>query len=154
MNLLWIVVLAIAWTVLVGELSPFSLVSGAILGYIVLLLRRQVRLNLIARAWKLSVLVLYFLWELLLANIRVTIDIITPNDNIRAGVVAVPLDIKGPVSLAVLANIISLTPGTVTMDVSDDQTVLYIHTMHLTDADEFRREIKEGFERRLMEVLR
>lgn len=154
MNLLWIAVLAIAWTVLVGELSPFSLVEGAILGYLVLLLRRQVELNLIVRTWKLSVLVLFFLWELLLANIRVTIDIITPNDNIRAGVVAVPLDIQGPVSVAVLANIISLTPGTVTMDVSDDQTVLYIHTMHLKDADEFRRDIKEGFERRLMEVLR
>jgi multicomponent Na+:H+ antiporter subunit E len=152
-NLLWILVLALAWTALVGELNPFRLAEGAVLGFLVLLLRRQIGLDFLVRIWKLGVLLVYFVWKLFLANLRVALDIVTPNDNIRAGVVAVPLDIKGSMGVTALANIISLTPGTVTMDVSDDQSVIYIHTMHLRDLEEFRRDVKQGFERRLMEVL-
>lgn len=153
MNVLWILVLALAWTAMTGDLSVFSLAEGAVLGFLVLLLRRQVSLSLIVRTWKLFLFLLFFLWELAVANVRVAVDILTPNENIRAGVVAVPLDIKGSFGVTALANILSLTPGSVTMDVSDDQTVLYIHTMHLRDPEEFRRYIKDGFERRIMEVL-
>jgi multicomponent Na+:H+ antiporter subunit E len=152
-SILWILLLALAWAALAGELSVFSLIEGAILGSIVLLLRRQISTDFLVRTWKLLVLLAYFLWKLFVANIRVAIDIVTPNENIRAGVVAVPLDIRGSVGVTALANIISLTPGSVTLDVSDDQRTLYIHTMHLTNPDDFRRDVKQGFERRLMEVV-
>ena len=57
-------------------------------------------------------------------------------------------------TILTLANLIALTPGTLSLDISTDRRVLYVHTMHLEDADGFRRNIKEGFERRLLEVFR
>jgi multicomponent Na+:H+ antiporter subunit E len=68
--------------------------------------------------------------------------------------VAVPLDARTDAEIVLLANLITLTPGTLSLDLSDDRTVLYVHAMYLTDPDELRREIKEGFERRVLEVLR
>jgi multicomponent Na+:H+ antiporter subunit E len=71
------------------------------------------------------------------------------------GVIAVPLDARTDAEITLLANLITLTPGTLSIDVSADRKVLYIHTMDLGDDPvRFRREIKEGFERRLLEVMR
>lgn len=153
MNLLWVLVLTLAWTALVGELSVFTLLQGAIIGYLVLALRRQARLVLFWKAWRLLRLIVYAVWELIIANFRVAWDVLTPNDNLRAGVVAVPLDVKGDLGVTLVANLITLTPGTVTLDVSDDGSYLYVHTMHLEDPDDFRREIKSGFERRVRDLV-
>jgi multicomponent Na+:H+ antiporter subunit E len=53
-----------------------------------------------------------------------------------------------------LANMITLTPGTLSLEVSTDRQVLYVHNVHVTDPDAFRQEIKEGFERQVLEVTR
>lgn len=75
--------------------------------------------------------------------------------NISPAIVAVPLDVEGDFSVTLLANVISLTPGTLTLDVSDDKRVLYIHSMYGgDDPDAVRREIKSGLERRVLEVTR
>lgn len=153
MNLLWVFVLSLAWTALVGELSVYTLLQGAIIGYLVLALRSQARLVLFWKAWRLLRLIIYAIAELVIANFRVAWDVLTPNNNLRVGVVAIPLDVKGDLGVTLLANLITLTPGSVTIDVSDDASHIYVHTMHLEDADAFRREIKEGFERRVLDVL-
>jgi multicomponent Na+:H+ antiporter subunit E len=70
----------------------------------------------------------------------------------RPGIVAIPLDVEGDAAIVLLANLITLTPGAFSLDVSGDRRVLFIHTLYADDA--FRREIKEGFERRVIEVLR
>jgi multicomponent Na+:H+ antiporter subunit E len=71
-------------------------------------------------------------------------------------VVAIPLDAKSDIEITLLANLITLTPGTLSLDVSSDRSVLYIHVMYVDndDLDEVRRKIKSGFERRVLEVLR
>lgn len=153
MNLLWVFVLALAWTALSGELSVFSLLQGAVIGYLVLALRSQARLVLFWKAWRLVQLIAFAIAELIMANFRVAWDVLTPNNNLRAGVVAVPLDVRGDLGVTLVANLITLTPGSVTLDVSDDGTTLYVHTMHLDDPDEFRREIKNGFERRVRDLV-
>jgi multicomponent Na+:H+ antiporter subunit E len=72
----------------------------------------------------------------------------------RPGVIAIPLAAKTDLEITLLANLVSLTPGTLSLDVSDDKSVLYIHAMFVDDPDELRHEIKAGFERRVIEVLR
>jgi multicomponent Na+:H+ antiporter subunit E len=74
----------------------------------------------------------------------------------RPGVVAIPLDVQTDAEITLLANLITLTPGTLSLDVSTDRRVLYIHVMYIDndDVEAVRRKIKEGFERRVLEVLR
>jgi multicomponent Na+:H+ antiporter subunit E len=68
--------------------------------------------------------------------------------------VAIPLEARTDFEILFLANLITLTPGTLSLDVSADRKVLYVHAMFLEDRDGFRKQMKDGMERRLLEVLR
>ena len=72
------------------------------------------------------------------------------------GVIAVPLDAKTDAEITLLANLITLTPGSVSLDLSPDRSVLYVHVMYIDngDVEEARRRIKDDLERRVLEVLR
>ena len=91
----------------------------------------------------------FFVWELIMANLRVAIDVLRPGTTIRPAVVAIPLDVTSDGEILMLSMLINITPGSVTIDVSDDRRTLYVHVMHMTSAEASRREIKEGFERRI-----
>ncbi len=91
----------------------------------------------------------FFGWELIRANIRVAIDVLRPRLVIRPAVLAIPLDITRDGEILLLSMLINITPGSVTIDLSSDRRTLYVHVMHVTDPDESRREIKDGFERRV-----
>ena len=92
--------------------------------------------------------------ELVIANIRMARFTLGPLRDLRPGIVAVPLEEMSDMEITTLANLITLTPGTMTVDVSSDRRCLYVHCMDASDPDAIRREIKHGFERRVMEVLR
>jgi multicomponent Na+:H+ antiporter subunit E len=96
----------------------------------------------------------FFIWELLVANLRVAYDVITPRHRMRPGVIAIPLDAHTDAEITILSNMITLTPGTLSLDVSADRKVLYIHAMYIDDIESTRLKIKNGFERRLLEVMR
>jgi len=152
----WNLALALAWVGMTGALNASNLVVGFGVGYIVLLilqgpLAMRGHLHRVRRSVELLAI---FVWEMLLANLRVAWDVVTPTHLMRPGVIAVPLDARDDVEILVLANMVSLTPGTLSLDVSDDRTVLYIHAMYLHDRERIVRGIKNGFERRLLEVLR
>lgn len=98
--------------------------------------------------------ILYFIKELIVANLKVAFDIITPKDYMKPGIIAVPLDARTDLEIVLLANLLTLTPGTLSLDVSSDRKTLYVHALYVKDADSFRREIKDGLEKRLLEVLR
>lgn len=72
------------------------------------------------------------------------------------GVVAIPLDARTDAEITLLANLITLTPGSVSLDLSDDKRFLYVHAMYIDggDVEAYRRSIKEGLERRVLELLR
>jgi multicomponent Na+:H+ antiporter subunit E len=95
--------------------------------------------------------VFFYLWELFLANLRVALTVLSPNMRIKPAVVAIPLDAESELSITLLANLITLTPGSLTLDISADCRVLYVHTMHADDIDQFRLEIKD-LEKRVLEV--
>ncbi|MCL4806655.1 MAG: Na+/H+ antiporter subunit E [Thermoanaerobaculia bacterium] len=149
------VFLALAWVALTGEVTLANLLQGAVLsGLLLALLRFPVRRRLrISKVPKAIGLLLYFLKELLLSNASVARSILSPLSSLTPGIVAVPLDLKSDAGIATLANLITLTPGTLSLDVSPDRRTLYVHSVHVDDPDAFRREIKEGFERRVKEVF-
>ena len=90
----------------------------------------------------------FFGWELLIANFRVAADVLRGH-RIEPAVVAIPLDITSDGEILLLSMLINITPGSVTIDLSDDRRTLYVHVMHMNNPEETRREIKEGFERRV-----
>jgi len=152
----WNIGLALAWVGMTGQLNASNLFIGFIVGYAVLLVLQGAtavgrQLFRMRRALELLVV---FVWELLLANLRVAWDVVTPTHLMKPGVIAVPLDVRDDIEILILANMVSLTPGTLSLDVSADRSVLYIHAMYLYDRERITRAIKHGFERRLLEVLR
>lgn len=129
---------------------------GFVLGYLVLYLAQPVigPSRYFTKVRQVFGLVFFFLWELVLANLRVALDVSTPRHRMMPAVIAIPLDAKSDAEITLLANMITLTPGTLSLDVSADRKTLYIHALYVKDCDAVRRDIKNGFEKRLLEVLR
>lgn len=152
----WNIVLALIWTALTGHFSGLNLFVGFAVGYLVLMFAQRAvgSPEYVAKVGKVINLVFFFVWELVKSNLRVAYDVITPPLYMKPGVIAIPLDAKTDAEITMLANLITLTPGTLSLDVSTDRRVLYIHAMYIDDPDKLRREIKNGFERRVLEVLR
>ena len=95
-----------------------------------------------------------FLWEVLKANGRVAWDVVTPKKLRSPGIVAVPLDARTDWEIAILANLITLTPGSLCLDISKDRGTLYVHEMFVYDPEMIRRHIKARLERWILELLR
>lgn len=149
--------LALAWAALQGEFSLPSLVTGYVLGYFILLglVRGHVLATspYIGRIHRVLGLAAFFLWELVRANFRLAVDVATPSYQMKPGIVAVPLDATRESEILLLAMLINLTPGSVALDVSPDRKVMYVHVMYIETPEAARAEIKNGFERRVLEVL-
>jgi multicomponent Na+:H+ antiporter subunit E len=149
------VLLALAWAALVGQFDLPNLIFGFGLGYVMIYLARgrSGAGGYFARVTRVVRFVAYVLKEIVVANINVTRAVLlTPLDKLRPGIVGVPLDLKSDVEITMLANLITLTPGTLSLDVSDDRRTLYVHAIEVSGAAEFRSATKEGFERAVREV--
>lgn len=151
------ILLAIAWAALQGEFSLATLVTGFVLGYIILvgLVRGGVlqRSPYIGRVYRVLGLAAYFFRELVKANFRLALDVATPSYHMQPGIIAVPLDATSDGQILLLSMLINTTPGSVALDVSPDRKTLYVHVMYMDTPDAAREEIKTGFERRVMGVL-
>jgi multicomponent Na+:H+ antiporter subunit E len=88
------------------------------------------------------------------ANLQVAYDVMTPRYFMKPGIVRYPMDARTELEINLLATMISLTPGTLIMDLSEDKKIVYIHVMYLNDPEVFINEMKTGLERRLLEILR
>lgn len=157
MNLFFInLLLAMIWTAMTGNLTLPNLVAGFVFAYLVLFALRPFfgATGYFRKLPKAVGFVLYFVKEMLVSSVRVAWDVITPAHRSRPGIVAIPLEAQTPMEITLLANAITLTPGTLSLDLSEDQRVLYIHAMFVDDPDALRREIKTGLEARLLELFR
>jgi multicomponent Na+:H+ antiporter subunit E len=157
-GLLWNILLAMVWVGMTEDYSPLNLTVGFVLGLLILFFARRVvgAPNYLVKVRQAIGLHVFLIWELIKANLRVAYEVLTPGYSMRPGVIAVPLDAKSDAEITLLACLITLTPGTLSLDVSSNREVLYIHFMYVDDddLDAVRRQIKEGFERRVLEVLR
>lgn len=141
---LWLTVL---WVALWGDISVANVLSGLFLSAVVLTAARLPRLvrtgddaarvSPIRTVW----FALYVLYKLGEANLALAWEIITPRNRINTGVVAVPLRTESVLARMVVANVITLTPGSVTFEVGDSPPVLYVNVLHLHDLDRVRRDL-------------
>ena len=149
-------VLTVVWTLLQNNVSAGMVVFGFILGIII---------PWITSVWwpdtpkgfrlgKMAVYSVIVLWDILVANIQVAWIVLTvPNSKLKPAWIVVPLDLREPEAITVLAGTITLTPGTVSADLSDAGHSLLVHVLHTDDPDAVRDEIKTRYERRLKEIF-
>jgi len=150
------ILLGIAWVLITDDFSTPNVLAGLVLGYAVLWLLRPAvpdakYLTKVPLAVRFT---LYFLKELWIANLRMVYHVLTPHWTMQPGVVAVPLEEASDLEVTLLANLVTLTPGTLSVDVSPDRRTLYVHAVDCHDPDAVRRDIKDGFERRVLELMR
>ncbi len=153
-----VVVLPLVWMALTGDFSPENFLVGFLVGSLALWLSHPSAAGAplvfyLARGWRWLKFGGFFLGELVLASLRILWDILTPRHRMRPAIVAIPLDLQGEVAVTFLANLITLTPGTLSLDVSQDQRVLYVHAMYVDDIEVFRRDVKRRYERRIQELF-
>ena len=148
--------LAAIWVLLQNNVSAGMVVFGLILGTIIPRLTavwwpdRPKRIHF----GRLASYTLIVLWDILVANIQVAWIVLTrPNDTLRPAWVVVPLDLRQPEAISILAGTITLTPGTVSADLSNEGHSLLVHALDAADPDAVRDEIKQRYESRLKEIF-
>lgn len=152
MNLL----LSFIWVALTGSMYYTNFVFGFMLGFGILWImnRTDADRSYFSKVPRIISFVFYFIWEMLKANLQVAYDVMTPKYFMRPGIVKFPLNAKTDTEINLLSTMISLTPGTLIIDISEDKKTMYIHVMYLNNPEKFVRDMKTGLERRLLEAIR
>lgn len=130
----------VVWTALWGDLSVANLVWGAVLGGVTVLFVpiRHMAHRVAIRPWQAIRFVGVFLGALARASGEVAWEVVTPTSTISEGIVAVPLRTDSPGMMTLIANMVSLTPGTLTLEARQDPPTLYVHALHMHGVDEVR----------------
>ncbi len=141
--------LTLVWALLWGDLGLASLLSGLGIAVFVVLVARPtgahgIQITSFHPASALAFLV-YFVVQLVKSNLQVAWEVITPWSNVNRAIVAVPLHVTTDGLATVIGNAITLTPGTLTVEVRSDgpdrPPVLYVHVLHFTDVDSLHRDV-------------
>ncbi|MBT2130432.1 Na+/H+ antiporter subunit E [Aliiroseovarius lamellibrachiae] len=149
--------LTLVWVLLQNSVSSGMVVFGLILGIIIPIAT--------ARWWpdrpkavhlgKLLIYCVLVMWDIIVANVQVAWIVLTKsNAKMSPAWVVIPLELRSPEAITVLAGTITLTPGTVSADLSDGGHYLLVHALDAEDPDAVRDDIKQRYERRLQEIFR
>ncbi|GGB14009.1 Na+/H+ antiporter subunit E [Allosediminivita pacifica] len=148
--------LTVVWILLQNQLSAGMLVFGIILG-ILIPWGTSIWWPDTPKGFRAGRMVFYsviVIWDIIIANIQVAWIVLTvPNAKLKPAWIVVPLELRQPEAITLLAGTITLTPGTVSADLSDDGHELLVHVLHTDDPDAVRDEIKTRYERRLKEIF-
>lgn len=149
-------VLLVTWLLLNNTIAMGHVVLGAILGILIpwftsAFWPEKICLGSLRVFLRFAAIVSY---DIIIANVTVAKLILSPNDSLKPNFLHIPLDIQHPLGISVLASTISLTPGTVSTDLSEDKKTLIVHALHVEDIDEEIATIKSRYERPLMEVFK
>jgi multicomponent Na+:H+ antiporter subunit E len=152
----WNFALALAWCALAGRLTLVDLVVGFAIGYGLLgWLVPSDAARRYAQKWPhVLVFLANYAVEVIVSSLRIAWEVITPVPRRRPGIIRVPLEVKTDTEIAVLANLITFTPGTVTLDISEDRTSMYVHDMFIDHPKASRERIKRKYERWVLRLFR
>lgn len=146
------VLMAFLWM----ALTQTQTISDFLVGFVLsLLLLALVRPEYGVLGIRIPLFLINFLWQVLVSATEVARIVLSPTLNIRPAVIAIPLDIQHPVEIATLASVITLTPGTMSVDIGrnqEGQQVLFVHALTHDTPDELRARIKGGFEHQILQI--
>jgi multicomponent Na+:H+ antiporter subunit E len=155
-GLLLNLLLALVWVMAVGRFTFHQLALGFALGFLVLAVVEPLwgSATYAPRVVRFLRFAVFFVRELVLSTLRIAYDVVTPRLRARPRIVALPLAARTDSEITLLASFLTLTPGTLSLDVSADRRTLYVHAMYAENREHFVTEVKQGLEARLLEVLR
>jgi multicomponent Na+:H+ antiporter subunit E len=135
--------LTIVWVALWEDVTWANLVGGAVAGTFVIMLvpLRPREAEYGFRPFAIVRLAVYFAWKLVEASAILAWEVVTPRNRINAAVLAVPLHSRSPRIVTMVANMVSLTPGSLTLEVEETTMTLIIHVLHLESVAESRRSV-------------
>ncbi|MEM1237337.1 MAG: Na+/H+ antiporter subunit E [Pseudomonadota bacterium] len=148
--------LAAAWAILFGEFTWLTMMSGLVVGYFILGILQPltgVKSSYFKKVWYWIKLLVMFHYELIISSGQVIWDIITPTLKAKPAIINMPLDVKTDAGILLVTNLISLTPGTLSIDVSPDRKTLTLHAMFADDPDAVCRQLKNGMERWVIDAV-
>src|SRR5699024_3549512 len=150
------VLIAFVWMFLSESYTLLTFVLGYAIGILLLLLLNRFFPSpfYFKRIYKLFVLILIFIRELILSNIEIVKFVYRKKNDFEPGIFAMPIEVKQNWEITLLANLITLTPGTLTVAISNDNSTLFIHAMYIDDIDDSINDIKNTFEKAIMEVTK
>jgi multicomponent Na+:H+ antiporter subunit E len=140
-----VVWLTVLWVVLWRDLTVANVVSGMAVALAVATLYRVSpggKRRHTIRPAGLAVFLGYFAWQLLVSNIVVARTIVSPRRSIRTGIIEVQVPGCSDLVTTIVADAITLTPGTMTVDVGDNPQALYVHVLTLDDVEAVRRDVE------------
>ena len=148
--------LAMIWTLLQGRLSTADVIVGFVLGYLIIGVSQRLlgSGNYSRKVVQVLSFMAYVGWDIFTASLALAWLTLQPKLKLSPAVIAIPLDVKTDFEIVVLANLIALSPGTLSLDVSNDKGTIFVHTISHDDPDVFRAAIKDGMERRVLEGMR
>jgi multicomponent Na+:H+ antiporter subunit E len=149
-------IIAVTWMFLSISFKPTTFIVGYLLGlFMLFFLRKSFSTRFyMEKVWAIIKLFLLFLKELTLSNISVLKLIIKPEMPIRPAIFAMPTILEKDWEITLLSSLITLTPGTIVIDISDDNKTLYIHSIDFEDIDDAVKSIQDTFEKAILEVSR
>ncbi len=147
--------LLLVWLLLANQVSVGHVLLGSFLGWGIALLSRMLWIDAppLAHPLKLAVFLLRVLLDIVVANLEVARRILGPMGQLRPGFVEVQLELRDELALTMLTSIVSLTPGTVSADLSDDRTRLLLHCLDVADPLALAAEVKTRYEAPLLEIF-
>lgn len=148
-------VLALTWCAASGAVTAQHFVVGFLLGFAILSVQTDISRGgkYRRKVFYVVAFVLYFLAEIVLGALDVAAATLWPYRRIRPGIVAVPLDVRTTIQQTLLANAVTLTPGTMSVELAPDGQTLFVHVMDMEDADSVRQKIKRGLEAHILRVF-
>lgn len=157
-HLLLNILLSLVWVALTGTLNYTNFLFGFVLGFFILWLlarnSKKVEKDYFYKVPKVMLFLLYFIHDILKANLEVAREIMTPKLNMKPGIIAYKHNLISDFEITMLTNIIALTPGTMVLKISDDKSIVYIHSFYLGDKNKFKERLKNGLEKKLIQILR
>jgi multicomponent Na+:H+ antiporter subunit E len=150
------IIIAVVWMFLFNEVSALQFAIGFTVGALIILGLRRFRPEgfYLTRLWAVLKLLGLFIRELFVSSLAVVRHVLRPRLAVRPGIFAYETTLQSDWEITLLACLICLTPGTLTLDVSPDKGTLYIHAMDMGDVDEAVNQIRSTFEKAIMEVTR
>ncbi len=149
------VILLVMWLLLTGSVAPGTLVMGTLLGILVPFFTRRFwpERPRVKRMGKLLRFLPVFLWDVLIANLQVAWLIMNVGRTLRPRWLVIPLEITDPHAITTLANVITLTPGTVSAEIGPHRKTLLVHSLDVADEAEAVEFIKRRYERPIGEIF-
>jgi len=150
------ILLALVWVLATGTITQENFVFGFLISFVVLwiITPNRNRNNYFTIIPKLTSFIIFLLYQIVKSNIETLIASLYSNARLSPAILKVPLTVKTDGEITFFSHLLNITPGTLVIDVSDDKKVLYVHVVHCEDKEAYIKQLKEVFEKRVLELTR